>query len=119
MHWVSIQMLLQSQLGGKLLVFQSTLPSLGVGRLKLRGDDPRIYGTEKEYLLRGSEEQFYKHMAADFSKYQIGVNIYAFSDRYTDLASLGEAPFRGPTFTSMFCGNVEGLSCFLMLLLML
>jgi protein transport protein SEC24 len=88
-HWVSIQMLLQSQLGGKLLVFQSTLPSLGVGRLKLRGDDPRIYGTEKEYLLRGSEEQFYKHMAADFSKYQIGVNIYAFGDRYTDLASLG------------------------------
>lgn len=81
----------QSQLGGKLLVFQHTLPSLGVGRLKLRGDDPRIYGTEKEHLLRGTEEQFYKHMAADFSKYQIGVNIYAFGERYTDLASIGDS----------------------------
>ncbi|KAG0585748.1 hypothetical protein KC19_2G035200 [Ceratodon purpureus] len=81
--------MVMSQLGGKLLVFQSTLPSLGFGRLKLRGDDPRMYGTEKEHQLRGTEEQFYKQMAADFSKFQIGVNIYAFSERYTDLASLG------------------------------
>jgi protein transport protein SEC24 len=85
-----VGMIMQSQLGGKLLVFQSTLPSLGIGRLKLRGDDPRIYGTEKEHQLRVTEEQFYKHMAADFSKYQIGVNIYAFAERYTDLASLGK-----------------------------
>ena len=85
-----VGIIMQSQLGGKLLVFQSTLPSLGIGRLKLRGDDPRIYGTEKEHQLRVTEEQFYKHMAADFSKYQIGVNIYAFAERYTDLASLGK-----------------------------
>ena len=73
-----------------MLVFQGTLPSLGFGRLKLRGDDPRMYGTEKEHQLRGTEEQFYKQMAADFSKFQIGVNIYAFSERYTDVASLGK-----------------------------
>lgn len=81
--------MVMSQLGGKLLLFQSTLPSLGLGRLKLRGDNPRIYGTDKEHLLRGTEEQFYKQMAADFSKYQIAVNIYAFGERYTDIASLG------------------------------
>ncbi|KAA3472562.1 protein transport protein Sec24-like [Gossypium australe] len=28
-------------------------------------------------------------MAADLTKYQIGVNVYAFSDKYTDIASLG------------------------------
>ncbi|KAG6540868.1 hypothetical protein Mapa_017742 [Marchantia paleacea] len=84
--------MVMSQLGGKLLVFQSTLPSLGAGRLKLRGDDPRLYGTDKECTLRVTEEQFYKQMAADFSKYQIGVNIYAFADKYTDLASLGTLP---------------------------
>jgi len=27
-------------------------------------------------------------MAAEFSKYQISVNVYAFSDKYTDIASL-------------------------------
>ncbi|KAK6915303.1 Sec23/Sec24, helical domain [Dillenia turbinata] len=81
--------MVMSQLGGKLLIFQSTLPSLGIGRLRLRGDDLRVYGTDKEYSLRIAEDSFYKQMAADLSKYQIGVNVYAFSDKYTDIASLG------------------------------
>ncbi|KAK3018194.1 hypothetical protein RJ639_002887 [Escallonia herrerae] len=78
-----------SQLGGKLLIFQNTLPSLGVGRLRLRGDDIRVYGTDKEHVLRIPEDPFYKQMAADFTKYQIAVNVYAFSDKYTDMASFG------------------------------
>ncbi|XVF70817.1 hypothetical protein PTKIN_Ptkin11bG0192200 [Pterospermum kingtungense] len=81
--------MVMSQLGGKLLIFQNTLPSLGVGRLKLRGDDLRVYGTDKEHTLRLPEDPFYKQMAADLTKYQIGVNVYAFSDKYTDIASLG------------------------------
>ncbi|XP_027363227.1 protein transport protein Sec24-like At3g07100 isoform X2 [Abrus precatorius] len=81
--------MVMSQLGGKLLIFQNTLPSLGVGHLKLRGDDSRIYGTDKEHALRLPEDPFYKQMAAEFSKYQISVNVYAFSDKYTDIASLG------------------------------
>ncbi|XWS11313.1 hypothetical protein CRYUN_Cryun38cG0072800 [Craigia yunnanensis] len=81
--------MVMSQLGGKLLIFQNILPSLGVGRLKLRGDDHRVYGTDKEHILRLPEDPFYKQMAADLTKYQIGVNIYAFSDKYTDISSLG------------------------------
>ncbi|KAF6154111.1 hypothetical protein GIB67_009811 [Kingdonia uniflora] len=81
--------MVMSQLGGKLLIFQATLPSLGVGRLRSRGDDLRVYGTDKEHTLRISEDPFYKQMAADLTKYQIGANVYAFNDRYTDLASLG------------------------------
>ncbi|KAI4340024.1 hypothetical protein MLD38_024901 [Melastoma candidum] len=81
--------MVMSQLGGKLLIFQSTLPSLGVGRLKLRGDDVRVYGTDKEHTLRIPEDPFYKQMAADLTRFQIAVNLYAFSDKYTDIASLG------------------------------
>ncbi|KAL5729064.1 Protein transport protein Sec24A [Ranunculus cassubicifolius] len=81
--------MVMSTLGGKLLIFQSTLPSLGAGRLRLRGDDPRVYGTDREHALRLPEESFYKQMAADLTKYQIGVNVYTFSDKYTDVASLG------------------------------
>ncbi|KAJ6854131.1 protein transport protein Sec24-like [Iris pallida] len=81
--------MVMSQLGGKLLVFQSTLPSLGVGRLRLRGDDLRVYGTDKEHALRIPEDPFYKQMAAEFTKNQIAVDIYAFSNKYTDIASLG------------------------------
>ncbi|XP_060195589.1 protein transport protein SEC24 A [Lycium barbarum] len=81
--------MVMSQLGGKLLIFQSSLPSLGIGRLKLRGDDLRVYGTDKEHTLRVPEDPFYKQMAADFTKFQIAVNVYAFSDKYTDIATLG------------------------------
>ncbi|CAN4083632.1 unnamed protein product [Withania somnifera] len=81
--------MVMNQLGGKLLIFQSNLPSLGVGRLKLRGDDLRVYGTDKEHPLRVPEDPFYKQMAADFTKYQIAVNVYGFSDKYTDIATLG------------------------------
>ncbi|WCJ29921.1 Sec23/Sec24 protein transport family protein [Euphorbia peplus] len=104
--------MVMSQLGGKLLIFQNTMPSLGVGRLKLRGDDLRIYGTDKEHTLRIPEDPFYKQMAADFTKYQIGVNIYAFSDKYTDIASLGTlAKYTGgqvyyyPSFQSINHGD--------------
>ncbi|XP_068650337.1 protein transport protein SEC24 A-like [Aristolochia californica] len=81
--------MVMGQLGGKLMIFQSTLPSIGVGRLKLRGDDIRVYGTDKEHALRIPEDPFYKQMAADFTKYQIAASVYAFSDKYTDIASLG------------------------------
>ncbi|GKV38680.1 hypothetical protein SLEP1_g46569 [Rubroshorea leprosula] len=104
--------MVMNQLGGKLLIFQNTLPSLGVGRLRLRGDDPRVYGTEKEHILRLPEDPFYKQMAADLTKYQIGVNIYAFSDKYTDIASLGTlAKYTGgqvyyyPSFMSVIHGE--------------
>lgn len=82
---------MQSQLGGKLLIFQNTLPSIGLGRLRLRGEDPRVYGTDKEASLRVPEDPFYKQMAAECTKYQIGINVYAFSDKYTDIASLGRS----------------------------
>ena len=72
-----------------MLVFQNTLPSLGVGRLRLRGNDLCIYGTDKEHTLRIPEEPFYKQMAAEFTRNQIAVDIYAFSDKYSDIASLG------------------------------
>ncbi|CAA3029180.1 transport Sec24-like At3g07100 [Olea europaea subsp. europaea] len=104
--------IVMSQLGGKLLIFQNTLPSLGAGRLRLRGDDIRVYGTDKEHALRLPEDPFYKQMAADFTKYQIAVNVYAFSDKYTDVASLGTlAKYTGgqvyyyPSFQSTIHGD--------------
>jgi protein transport protein SEC24 len=87
---VYLLLLFQSQIGGKLMVFQSNLPSIGVGRLRLRGDDVRAYGTDKEHNLRIPEDLFYKQMAAEFTKSQISVDIFSFSNKYCDIASLGE-----------------------------
>ncbi len=41
--------------GGKLLLFQSSLPSIGEGSLKPR-DNPRALGTDKEHMLLNPED---------------------------------------------------------------
>ena len=42
-------------IGGKLLLFQSSLPTIGEGTLKPR-DNPRLLGTDKEHMLLNPEE---------------------------------------------------------------
>lgn len=97
-----------------MLIFQNTLPSLGIGRLKLRGDDLRVYGTDREHALRTAEDPFYKQMAADFTKYQIAVDVFAFSDKYTDIASLGMPTTSTCSFGLFSCRiSVKIIACFI------
>lgn len=42
--------------GGKLLLFQSTLPNMGEGTLKLR-ENPRLLGTDKEHMLLNCDDE--------------------------------------------------------------
>jgi hypothetical protein len=48
-----------SSLGGKVLLFQTSPPSLGIGRVKAR-DNPTAYGTDREPLLRRPDDEFYR-----------------------------------------------------------
>lgn len=50
------------------------------------GDDFCVYETDKEHILRISEDPFLKQMAADFTKNQAAVNVYGFIDKFTDLS---------------------------------
>ena len=76
-----------SSLGGKLLLFQSSLPSIGDGTLKPR-ENPRMMGTDKEHLLLMPEDAWYKDNAVDFSRLQVSVDVFLFSGQYTDVATL-------------------------------
>eukprot|EP00899_Mesostigma_viride_P004661 jgi/Mesvir1/14196/Mv09651-RA.2 len=85
--------LIMSHIGGKLLLFTSMLPSLGAGTLKQRKDEARLYGTDREHTLRNPEGDFYKKMAADCSRLQICVDVFAISQRpFIDIASLATLP---------------------------
>lgn len=79
------------QIGGKMSVFQSILPNLGDGALKPR-EQPGIMGTPNEVKLLKTESTWYKDTAIEFSRQQIGVDLYLFPYQYLDLASLGELP---------------------------
>ena len=66
-----------NHIGGKLMVFQCTLPSLGSGRLLNRGDDHRNAGTDKEHQMRAPADPFFKKISAECSRQQICVDVFA------------------------------------------
>jgi protein transport protein SEC24 len=47
---------IMGNIGGKLLLFQTNLPTLGEGTLKPR-ENIRIIGTEKEHILLNNDDQ--------------------------------------------------------------
>jgi protein transport protein SEC24 len=49
-----------AHIGGKMCIFQASLPSMGQGKLKHR-ENPRLFGTEKEHTLLDAEDPFYQH----------------------------------------------------------
>uniref|UniRef100_A0A8C8UGW7 SEC24 homolog A, COPII coat complex component n=1 Tax=Peromyscus maniculatus bairdii TaxID=230844 RepID=A0A8C8UGW7_PERMB len=78
---------LMSPTGGRMSVFQTQLPTLGVGALKPR-EEPNQRSSAKEIHLTPSTD-FYKKLALDCSGQQAAVDLFLLSGQYSDLASLG------------------------------
>ncbi|OQS04365.1 transporter Sec24, partial [Thraustotheca clavata] len=79
---------LMTSVGGKMLVFQSSLPTMGQGALKHR-EDTRMLGSDKEHNLLNPVDTFYRKNAIEFCRQQVSVDTFLFSPQYTDFASLG------------------------------
>ncbi|KAG1666370.1 hypothetical protein FOA52_007908 [Chlamydomonas sp. UWO 241] len=86
-------------LGGKVLLFQTSPPSLGIGKIKAR-DNPSAYCTDKEPLLRRPDDDFYRRFAGECSRNQISVDVWALGGQYVDVASLSGIP-------QLTCGDVH------------
>ncbi len=84
--------LLSQHIGGKVVVVQAALPTVGTGRLKAR-EAPRTLGSDKERELVSPDTTpdagYYKNRAADFSKQQLSVDFFLFNINYADVATLG------------------------------
>ncbi|XP_036872100.2 protein transport protein Sec24A isoform X2 [Manis javanica] len=78
---------LMSPTGGRMSVFQTQLPTLGVGALRPR-EEPNPRSSAKEIHLTPSTD-FYKKLALDCSGQQVAVDLFLLSGQYSDLASLG------------------------------
>uniref|UniRef100_UPI00398E4559 protein transport protein Sec24B-like isoform X2 n=1 Tax=Pristiophorus japonicus TaxID=55135 RepID=UPI00398E4559 len=78
---------LMSATGGRISVFQTQLPSVGVGHLLSR-EDPNQRSTTKGVHHLGPATDFYKKLALDCSGQQVAVDLFLLSGQYTDMASL-------------------------------
>ena len=74
-------------IGGKMLMFLTKLPSLGVGKLAGR-EDARALGTDKEHLLFKSASAFYQTEGQEMNVNNSTLELFVSPARYCDLASL-------------------------------
>ena len=84
--------LMMEALGGKLLLFQTSVPNVGVGKITQR-DNPTLYNTDSEHRLRVPEDIFFKKFAAEASKAQISIDVFSFRSAglLTHSCCLGQA----------------------------
>ncbi|RDX93911.1 Protein transport protein Sec24-like, partial [Mucuna pruriens] len=81
--------------GGKLLVFQSVLPSIGIGALSAREAEGRtnISAGEKEaHKLLQPADKVFKELAVEFAEYQVCVDVFVTTQTYVDIASISVIP---------------------------
>lgn len=81
-------MLALKSIGGQLNIFQTSLPTIGLGALKHR-EDNKLYGTDKEKTLFGPQDPFYRIAAEECVEAGIGINLFLFPSQYIDAATLG------------------------------
>lgn len=81
--------------GGRITVFQSSLPNVGPGKLSVR-EVMRSSSSSKDSALLGPATDFYKKLALDCSGQQVAVDLFTLSSQYVDLATLsGISKFSG------------------------
>jgi protein transport protein SEC24 len=78
---------LVQSIGGKIVVIQASMPTLGAGGLKMR-EDPKALGTSNESALLQPAVSFYKSFSIDCSRAQVSVDLFLFANQYLDLSSL-------------------------------
>lgn len=76
--------------GGKVSVFQSSLPAIGPGVLKNR-DDPKLYASEREKGLFAPQDSFYTQLGSECIKKGVSVDLWLFPppNTYMDVATIG------------------------------
>ncbi|KAG8649724.1 hypothetical protein MANES_08G127600v8 [Manihot esculenta] len=81
--------------GGKLLVFQSVLPSVGIGALSAREAEGRSNssaGEKEAHKLLQPADKTLKEMAIEFAEYQVCVDLFITTQTYVDIASISVIP---------------------------
>ncbi|KAA6328608.1 MAG: hypothetical protein EZS28_053697 [Streblomastix strix] len=74
--------------GSSINIFLASRPTVGLGILPDRVEG-KVLGTDKEYELLDSPDEYYKKLAVDLIEYRSSVNIFAFPYSYLDIATIG------------------------------
>lgn len=73
-------------IGGRVTVFQTKIPDVGVGALKSREDPNKRAADQIEHLAPAND--FYKNMAMKCTTERVGFDLFFFNSQYVDMASI-------------------------------
>nr|WDD38968.1 transport protein Sec24 [Fagopyrum tataricum] len=114
--------LAMKNVGGKLLVFQSVLPSVGIAALSAREAEGRtnVGAGEKEvHKLLQPQDKTLKEMAIEFAEFQVSVDVFLTTQSYVDVASISVVssttggqvyryfPFSAVSDTAKLCNDLR------------
>ncbi|RPD55953.1 sec24-like protein [Lentinus tigrinus ALCF2SS1-6] len=75
--------------GGQVVVFASSIPTIGVGALEPLVDESSLYGTDKERTLFEPREETWKDIGEQCAAEGVGISIFLGPARPIDVASIG------------------------------
>lgn len=77
--------------GGQIIVFQSKMPVVGIGKIRGRPDESVLAGTEKEKSLFRPRDLTWPQIGEECALCGVAVNLVLTPDQYIDIGSLGMA----------------------------
>ncbi|KAI0463672.1 COPII subunit [Komagataella kurtzmanii] len=81
-----------NNIGGKMIVFTSTLPNKGIGALSIRDEEAHSGKAKESSALLSPNDSFYKSFAVECNKSQVTVDMFLASSSYQDVATLSNLP---------------------------
>lgn len=103
-----------SSIGGKLIVFSSSLPSIGEGKLAVRDDSAHSGKAKESQALLSAADSFYKSFAVECNSAQVTIDLFLTGPKYLDVATLSNLPrfTAGQThfYPSWLCTKMEDVN---------
>lgn len=103
-----------SSIGGKLIVFAATLPSIGEGKLSVRDEAAHSGKPKESQMLLNPADKFYKSFAVECNSAQVTIDLFLTGSKYQDVATLSNLPryTAGQThfYPSWVCTKIEDVN---------
>ncbi|KAJ1352255.1 hypothetical protein KIN20_008550 [Parelaphostrongylus tenuis] len=77
-----------AEIGGRITVFQASIPNVGLGSLQSREDPNQRAAQDVQNL--GPATDFYKCLALECTGHQVALDLFMLNTHYADLATLSE-----------------------------